>query len=220
MSLPGHSRVLCSIPRCTSSRPNFRPRPAGETTSKRRSSDPHPQQRRRPVAPPAPEVWASPVPPEHGQTRAPRVPKSNVAGSRRAGGALQTRGERAIREPDLGRSTAAPRPAGERGLRAPVPPRSAAGFDRRRPPSLSVPRSARPPCRGRRSTAIRGSRWSSRLDGGKTQQLSKLLVERALSGRTDDRWREFLLIVQASELASLGNTLDSDLVAFIKQVLD
>ena len=56
--------------------------------------------------------------------------------------------------------------------------------------------------------------------GGKTQELSRLLVEKALSGRTDDRWREFLQIVQASELSALANTLDSDLVSFIKQVLD
>ncbi len=56
--------------------------------------------------------------------------------------------------------------------------------------------------------------------GGKTQELSRRLVEKALAGRADDRWREFLLIVQASELSSLANTLDSDLVSFIKQVLD
>ena len=56
--------------------------------------------------------------------------------------------------------------------------------------------------------------------GGKTQELSRRLVEKALAGRADDRWREFLQIVQASELSSLANTLDSDLVSFIKQVLD
>ena len=56
--------------------------------------------------------------------------------------------------------------------------------------------------------------------GGKTQELSRLLVEKVLSGKTAERWREFLQIVQASELSSLANTLDSDLVCFIKQVLD
>ena len=56
--------------------------------------------------------------------------------------------------------------------------------------------------------------------GEKTQELSKLLVGKVLSGRTDDRWRDFLQIVQASELSSLANTLDLNLVSFIKQVLD
>ncbi len=56
--------------------------------------------------------------------------------------------------------------------------------------------------------------------GEKTQKLSRLLVEKALAGRTEARWREFLQIVQASELSSLANTLDSDLVSFIRQVLD
>ena len=55
--------------------------------------------------------------------------------------------------------------------------------------------------------------------GQKTQELSRLLVEKALAGRTDERWHEFLQIVQASELSSLANTLDSDLVSFIKEVL-
>ena len=48
-----------------------------------------------------------------------------------------------------------------------------------------------------------------------------LLAEQAsLVGRTDERWLEFLQIVQASELSSLANTLAKDLVSFIKQVLD
>jgi len=56
--------------------------------------------------------------------------------------------------------------------------------------------------------------------GGKTQELSRRLVEKALTGRTDQRWLEFLQIVQASELSSLANTLDNDLVVFIRQVLN
>jgi len=67
------------------------------------------------------------------------------------------------------------------------------------------------------------ARLSSQVDlalGGKTQELSRLLVERVIAGRTDERWLEFLQIVQASELSSLANTLDNDLVTFIKQVLD
>lgn len=66
------------------------------------------------------------------------------------------------------------------------------------------------------------SRLAPQVDmalGGKTQELSRLLVEKALSGRTDDRWLDFLQIVQASELSSLANTLDPDLVSFIKEVL-
>jgi hypothetical protein len=56
--------------------------------------------------------------------------------------------------------------------------------------------------------------------GGKTRELSRRLVEKALAGRADERWQEFLQIVQSSELSSLANTLDNDLVTFIKQVLD
>ena len=56
--------------------------------------------------------------------------------------------------------------------------------------------------------------------GGKTQELSRRLVEKALGGRADERWQEFLQIVKASELSSLANTLGNDLVAFIRQVLD
>ena len=56
--------------------------------------------------------------------------------------------------------------------------------------------------------------------GAKTQELSRLLVEKALAGRSDEHWQEFLQIVQASKLSSLANPLDSDLVSFIRQVLD
>ena len=56
--------------------------------------------------------------------------------------------------------------------------------------------------------------------GGKTQELSRRLVDEALAGRSDKGWQEFLQIIQASELFSLANTLDNDLVAFIRQVLD
>ena len=55
---------------------------------------------------------------------------------------------------------------------------------------------------------------------GKTQELSGLVVEKAISGHADERWLEFLQIVQTSELSSLANTLDNDLVRFIKQVLN
>jgi hypothetical protein len=52
--------------------------------------------------------------------------------------------------------------------------------------------------------------------GGKTQELSRRLVEKALAGHADQQWQEFLQIVQASELSSLANTLDNDLIVFIK----
>jgi hypothetical protein len=55
--------------------------------------------------------------------------------------------------------------------------------------------------------------------GGKTEGLSRLFVEKVIAGRTDERWLEFLQIVQASELSSLANILDNELVTFIKQVL-
>ncbi len=50
--------------------------------------------------------------------------------------------------------------------------------------------------------------------------MSRRLVEKALAGRADERWQDFLKIVRASELSSLANKLDNDLVTFIKQVLD
>jgi hypothetical protein len=56
--------------------------------------------------------------------------------------------------------------------------------------------------------------------GGKTQKLSRRLVEKTLAGQPNECWTEFIQIVQARELSSLANTLDNDLVTFIKQVLD
>jgi hypothetical protein len=56
--------------------------------------------------------------------------------------------------------------------------------------------------------------------GSKTQELSRRLVEKTLAGKSNERWTEFLQVVQASELSSLANKLDNDLVTFIKQVLD
>ena len=56
--------------------------------------------------------------------------------------------------------------------------------------------------------------------GVKTREVGRQLVEKALADGTDERWQEFLQIVQASELSSLANTLDNDLVTFIRQLLD
>jgi len=50
--------------------------------------------------------------------------------------------------------------------------------------------------------------------------LSRRFIAKALAGRADERWQEFLQLIQASELSFLANTLDNDLVAFIRQVLD
>ena len=59
-----------------------------------------------------------------------------------------------------------------------------------------------------RGKVVREARWS----GGLGQALG--------DGRIDECWQDFLQNVQASKLSSWANTLDNDLVTFIKQVLD
>jgi len=54
----------------------------------------------------------------------------------------------------------------------------------------------------------------------KTRALSGQLVGRVLRGGTDSRLEEFLKMVLASELTALSNTLDPELLAFIRSVLD
>jgi len=56
--------------------------------------------------------------------------------------------------------------------------------------------------------------------GGKAQELSKSVVEKTLTGTSRERWLDFLQILQGSELSSLANTTDNELVIFIRQVLD
>ena len=56
--------------------------------------------------------------------------------------------------------------------------------------------------------------------GGKAQELSKSVVEKTLTGTSRERWLDFLQILQDSALSSLANTMDNDLVIFIRQVLD
>jgi hypothetical protein len=56
--------------------------------------------------------------------------------------------------------------------------------------------------------------------GGKAQELSKSVVEKTLTGNFRERWLDFLQILQDSALSSLANTMDNDLVIFIRQVLD
>jgi hypothetical protein len=56
--------------------------------------------------------------------------------------------------------------------------------------------------------------------GGKAQELSKSVVGKTLTGNSRERWLDFLQILQDSALSSLANTMDNDLVIFIRQVLD
>jgi len=52
----------------------------------------------------------------------------------------------------------------------------------------------------------------------KNRRLSNL-VERVLEGNNDQRRNDFIAIVQASDLSALSNTLNEDLLAFIRQLL-
>jgi hypothetical protein len=52
----------------------------------------------------------------------------------------------------------------------------------------------------------------------KNRRLSNL-VERVLEGNNDQRLNDFIAIVQASDLSALSNTLNEDLLAFIRQLL-
>ena len=55
--------------------------------------------------------------------------------------------------------------------------------------------------------------------GAKNRQLSGMLVERIIEGQADERLGEFIMIVQASDLSALSNTLTPELVTFIRRVL-
>ena len=66
------------------------------------------------------------------------------------------------------------------------------------------------------------ARLVSAIDGvleDKNRRLSNLLVERVLEGNNDQRLGDFITIVQASDLSALSNTLNEDLLAFIRQLL-
>jgi hypothetical protein len=54
----------------------------------------------------------------------------------------------------------------------------------------------------------------------KNRRLSNLLVERILQRRSDRRLDDLLKIVRASDLSALSNTLDIELVEFIRRVID
>ena len=72
-------------------------------------------------------------------------------------------------------------------------------------------------------TASELARLAPQVDmalGGKTRELSKGLVKKPWLARPTNAGRNFCRIVQVRELSSLANTLDNDLVTFIKQVLN
>ena len=66
----------------------------------------------------------------------------------------------------------------------------------------------------------RGAPQANMISSEKTQELDRQLVEKALAGRANKRWNEFFNIVKSRELSWLANTMDSNLVDFINQVLD
>ena len=53
----------------------------------------------------------------------------------------------------------------------------------------------------------------------KNRRLSNPLVELVLEGNNDQRLGDFMTIVQTSDLSALSNTLNEDLLAFIRQLL-
>ena len=66
------------------------------------------------------------------------------------------------------------------------------------------------------------ARLVSAIDGvleDKNRRLNNLLMERVLEGNNDQRLGDFITIVQASDLSALSNTLNEDLLAFIRQLL-
>lgn len=56
--------------------------------------------------------------------------------------------------------------------------------------------------------------------GNQNRRLSRVLVDRILHGRIDQRIRDLLEIVRASDLSALSNTLNNELVLFIRQMLE
>jgi len=66
------------------------------------------------------------------------------------------------------------------------------------------------------------SRLDASIDsvlGEKNRRLSNLLVERILHGNTDQRLDDFLTMVQASDLSALSNTLNAELLDFLRDLL-
>ena len=46
------------------------------------------------------------------------------------------------------------------------------------------------------------------------------MVDRIVLGRVDQRLEDFLKIIQASDLSALSNTLDEEMVGFIRRILN
>ena len=55
--------------------------------------------------------------------------------------------------------------------------------------------------------------------GGKNRYLSALLVKQILEGHLDEQLDDFLKIVQASDLSALSNTLNPELLSFVRGML-
>lgn len=59
----------------------------------------------------------------------------------------------------------------------------------------------------------------NRALGEQNRRLSRLLVDRILHDMVDERLEDFLKIVNSSDLSALSNTLNDELVVFIRQLL-
>ena len=55
--------------------------------------------------------------------------------------------------------------------------------------------------------------------GEQNRRLSRVLVDRVLHQRVDQRLEDFLKIVSASDLSALSDVLNQDLTVFIRQLL-
>ena len=55
--------------------------------------------------------------------------------------------------------------------------------------------------------------------GEQNRRLSRILVDRIIHDRVDQRLEAFLKTVQASDLSALSNTLNTELALFIRRLL-
>ena len=55
--------------------------------------------------------------------------------------------------------------------------------------------------------------------GEQNRRLSRMLVDRIIHDRVDQRLEAFLKTVQASDLSALSNTLNTELAMFIRKLL-
>ncbi|MDP3063437.1 MAG: hypothetical protein Q8O40_09550 [Chloroflexota bacterium] len=83
-------------------------------------------------------------------------------------------------------------------------------------PRCQLPLGAQPPTReAEEALAELGAAVSEQMG-----RLSQVLVQRILYGHSDRRLEDLLRIVQASDLSALSNTLDSELVEFLRTFLE